>query len=217
MPDAGSRIIAALEAMWKDVQARHDEVPNVVLITGTATQGKRMRWGHHWPERWQLAESTGATAEMFIAGELLAQGAARVLQTMLHEGSHSLADIRGIKDTSRSGNRYHNAKFAALAREMGLEPPETPSSALGYSACTITEATVQEYAETIRALDEAKVGHLRAVLPEPAVKGAARAGQRVPVACGCVPARKIQITPKQIEQGALMCGVCGDVFSPVNQ
>ncbi|MET8143338.1 hypothetical protein ABZU32_23805 [Sphaerisporangium sp. NPDC005288] len=213
MPDAGSRIITALEAMWKDVQARHEEVPDAVLITGTAAQGRRMRWGHHWPERWQLAD--GAAPELFIAGELLAQGAAPVLQTVLHEAAHSLAPARGIKDTSRSGNRYHNAKFATLAEEMGLRRPETPSSSLGYSDCTVTEATAEEYAETIRALDEAKVGHLpMAVTGVAAATG--RAGQRQAVACGCVPARKIQVTPKQIEQGALLCGMCGDIFSPGN-
>ncbi|WP_156046190.1 hypothetical protein [Herbidospora cretacea] len=53
--------------------------------------------------------------ELFIAGELLALGAARVLQTMLHEAAHALAHVRGIKDTSRSGNRYHNSLFAELA------------------------------------------------------------------------------------------------------
>ncbi len=114
MPGAGGLIITALEGMWADIQKRHPEVPDVVLITGTSRQAGGNRWGHHWPERWHQHGKQMAP-ELFIAGELLALGAARVLQTMLHEAAHALAHVRGIKDTSRSGNRYHNSLFAELA------------------------------------------------------------------------------------------------------
>ncbi len=90
---------------------------------------------------------------------------ARVLQTMLHEAAHALAHVRGIKDTSRSGNRYHNSAFAELAEELGLKRPQTRSNSIGYSACTITEETVKTYESTIKALDAAKVAHLVS-LPE---------------------------------------------------
>ena len=38
---------------------------------------------------------------------------------MLHEGAHALAVVRGVRDTSAEGNRYHNKRFVALAIEMG--------------------------------------------------------------------------------------------------
>ena len=46
----------------------------------------------------------------------MAYGGAGVLQVLLHEAAHALAFARGIKDTSRSGNRYHNRRFANLAK-----------------------------------------------------------------------------------------------------
>jgi hypothetical protein len=39
---------------------------------------------------------------------------------MLHEAAHALAQVRGIKDTSRRG-RWHNARFRALAEELRIE------------------------------------------------------------------------------------------------
>jgi len=48
--------------------------------------------------------------EVFVGGEGLARGPAEVLGTLLHEAAHALADVRGIKDTSRQG-RWHNARF----------------------------------------------------------------------------------------------------------
>lgn len=35
--------------------------------------------------------------ELFIASELLATGGRAVLKVMLHEGSHALAVVRGLK------------------------------------------------------------------------------------------------------------------------
>ena len=58
--------------------------------------------------------------EVFVGGEGLARGPADVLGTLLHEAAHALAHVRGIKDTSRQG-RWHNARFKALAEELGTE------------------------------------------------------------------------------------------------
>ena len=37
--------------------------------------------------------------ELFVAGELLAVGGRAVLEVTLHEGTHALAVVRGIRDT----------------------------------------------------------------------------------------------------------------------
>jgi hypothetical protein len=37
--------------------------------------------------------------ELFVTGELLAAGGRAVLEVMLHEGTHALAVVRGIRDT----------------------------------------------------------------------------------------------------------------------
>jgi hypothetical protein len=70
------------------------------------------------------------------------------------EGAHAIADRRGIKDTSRQG-RYHNARFRALAEEVGLEVRGHPL--IGCSAITLRTDTASVYSETLtdltRALD----------------------------------------------------------------
>ena len=116
----GSQIITALEQAWAAVRDQHPDVPDVVIVTGAGShqkgipEGYRLR-GHHWPERWVTDPAEHRMPELFIAGELLAGGGRAVLEVMLHEASHALAVVRGIKDCSAEGNRYHNKRFVALA------------------------------------------------------------------------------------------------------
>jgi len=79
--------------------------------------------------------------------------------TLLHEAAHALADVRGIKDTSRQG-RWHNARFKALAAELGIEVTKDPR--LGWSPTTLTEPTRTAYADNISALGAALWMHRRA-------------------------------------------------------
>ena len=39
-----------------------------------------------------------------------------------------------------------------------------------------------------------------------------RGGQRLAVECACQPPRKLHMTPRQIEDGPVICGVCGTSF-----
>ena len=41
-----------------------------------------------------------------------------------------------------------------------------------------------------------------------------RGGRRFAVECGCQPPRKLHMTPKQIEDGPVICGLCGAPFEP---
>jgi hypothetical protein len=69
------------------------------------------------------ARSRARSAELFIARELLAAGGRAVIEVILHEPAHARAAVRGIKDTSAEGNRYHNKRFGALAAELELRGP----------------------------------------------------------------------------------------------
>ncbi|MET7621772.1 hypothetical protein ABZS64_33395, partial [Streptomyces sp. NPDC005408] len=161
----GTRIITALEAAWAAIQRKHPDVPDVVVVTGSGKprRGNYLKLGHHSPERWIDAAASGRRPELFVAGETIAMGGTQVLETMLHESAHALAFVRGrIKDTSSQGNRWHNKKFAALAQEVGLEPPKKAEPVLGFSSCSITAATVSAYAAVIRKLEAASLPHLDA-------------------------------------------------------
>ena len=179
----GSQIITALEQAWAAIRDQHPDVPDVVIVTGAGShqkglpEGYRLR-GHHWPERWVTDPAERRMPELFIAGELLAAGGRAVLEVMLHEASHALAVVRGIKDTSAEGNRYHNKRFVALAVEMGLRGPDRPEKVIGWSDCRITDETAAAYADVISAIDSARLPFLRTVPSAPAGERTARAGER---------------------------------------
>lgn len=90
--------------------------------------------------------------EVFVGGEGLARGPAEVLATLLHEAAHTLAHVRGVKDTSRQG-RWHNARFKALAEELGIEVTKDPH--VGWSPTCIPADTRDSYAEVIAELGRA--------------------------------------------------------------
>jgi hypothetical protein len=231
----GSRIITALERAWAAIRARHPEIPDVVIVTGAGShqkgtpEGYRLR-GHHWPERWVTDPAERRVPELFTAGELLGAGGRAVLEVMLHEGSHALGVVRGIKDTSAEGNRYHNKRFVALATEMGLRGPDRPEKVIGWSDCRITDETAAAYADIISAIDIARLpflpdGPLGTGDGEDGPGGGEsgedgqgedkpkkRGGRRVAVECACQPPRKLHMTPKQIEDGPVICGICGEPF-----
>src|SRR5262245_52341624 len=215
--DTGSRIVAAFEAAWCSIQARHAEVPDVVMITGPQRRGKGDEaLGYHAPDRWQLAAEARAAAELFVAGELLAKDPREILHTLLHEAAHALAHARGIKDTSRQG-RYHNRQFTTLAAELGLTPPDTPHRIHGLAFTALPEATAERYPHVLAKLAEAATAFRTdplAILAggdgqgtgagsdqdqdgtdaDPGDGKPKRDGRRFKVTCGC--GRSFQVTPK---------------------
>ena len=212
-------------------------MPDVVIVTGAGSnqkgtpEGYQLR-GHHWPERWVLGGQDQPRApELFVAGELLAAGGRAVVEVMLHEAAHALAAKRGIKDTSAAGNRYHNKRFVALAAELGLRGPDVPDKITGWSHCTLHgQAAYDAYAEVTAGIDAARLPFL-IDLATPARPGGGdggqdqggeetgptkkRGGRRMPVECACQPEpRRVQLTPKQVEDGPIICGLCCAPFEP---
>src|SRR5690606_4546663 len=145
---SGSSIVAALERVWDLIRANHPDLPAVVIVTGSGMLGPP-RWGHFRADGWTERAEKGAAldlaiGEMFVAGETLARGADRTVETMLHEAAHVPAQVRGIKDTSRQG-RWHNQKFRRLAEELGLEYlKESAHPRVGFSECRMTPGTREE-------------------------------------------------------------------------
>lgn len=237
-PGHGGKLIAALESTWAAIKANHADVPDVVMITGTQKQHGGDRWGHYGADHWAVPEEDkGRRApELFIAGEAIAKGGRWVLEVLLHEASHGVAHTRGIKDCSGDGNRYHNKRFVAIAEELGLQGPKESVKTHGWAFCSMPSATAARYAEVIEELDTARLpyrGIPAVTVPEdedqengedgaedgeekPKKK---RAGRRLGVICQCVtpegkPRRRLQLTPKSLEDGPIICGNCREEFTP---
>lgn len=147
-------------------------------------------------------ESYQILSEVFITDDALTRPAVEVLGILLHEAAHSLADHRAINETSRQG-RYHNARFKAVAEEIGLEGHDR-DPLLGWSLRTVTAATAALYGDTIAELDRTLTANRP---PRDSTLTASRSGQHAAVfVCGCGPKRRG--ARRAFKPRRMICGVC---------
>jgi hypothetical protein len=204
-PDGtASLLLAALERTWQTIRRRHPDVPDAVLVIASGSAGTRL--GHFAPHRWQVA---GADRhEVLVGGEGLQRGALDVLGTLLHEAAHGLAQARGIADTSRAG-RYHNRRYATLARELGLDVSTVKP--IGWSATTVPEQTLAGYAGPLEELQAALVLWRRQELHA----GGTRSRNLLVCTCPC--GRKLRAAKATLAEAPILCGACAQPFEPEEQ
>ena len=239
----GSAVVTLMEEVWDRIRQNHPELPAVIIVTGTGMIGPS-RWGHFRANGW-MARAEGedaatnlALGEMFMAGETMAKGAAQVLQTMLHEAAHVLAQVRSLKDTSRQG-RWHNGTFRTLAEELGLEhKAATAHTQHGFSFVTLTDETEAKYADLLDELDR----EIRLVVDLPwflkgTEKPAGEEGEdesegghfigggrkvRTPATpqsgnlkatCGCAEPNIIRASRKVLDLEVIRCDECEELFT----
>jgi hypothetical protein len=145
---AASRLVAALEQAWTAIRTHHPDVPQVVIVvaSGSDPRSRRLNLGHFAAGRWQLTDQPTDRAEVLVSGEGLKRGPVDVLGTLLHEAAHGLAYARKVSDTSRQG-RYHNRRYANLARELGLDVAHLEP--IGWSATSVPDQTAARYVEVL--------------------------------------------------------------------
>jgi hypothetical protein len=232
----GSAVVRLLERVHERIRQNHPEVPEVVIVTGAGIGVFGGKWGHFRPQGWTAkdeAEKAQHIHEMFMAGETLAKGSRQVLQTMLHESAHALAEHRGDQDTSRQG-RWHNKVFLKTAQELGLEyRKEKANPQIGYSEVVLTDATVDEYRDLLDALD-AEI-HLMVKLPgwlggttsgdgDDEDQGGENMGKapktgdpkpntnNIKCVCDCEEPNIIRMSRKVLAQGVVRCDECEALF-----
>jgi hypothetical protein len=201
---AASLLVAALERTWQTIRTRHPDVPQAVLVVASGSEGKRLNLGHFAPHRWQVNGSD--RHEVLVGGEGLHRGPLEVLGTLLHEAAHGLAQARQVQDTSRGG-RYHNRRYAVLARELGLEVASVKP--IGWSATTVPEATAGVYAGQLEELAAALVLWRR---QEHRIGTGARSRNLLAAVCGC--GRRIRAAKATLAEAPIMCGLCARPFEP---
>jgi hypothetical protein len=199
-----SLLVAALEHAWQTIRSRHPDVPDAVLVVASGSEGKRVNWGHFAPHRWQVQ---GADRhEVLVGGEGLQRGPLEVLGTLLHGAAHGLATARNIQDTSRGG-RYHNRRYATLARELGLEVASVKP--IGWSATSVPEATAAAYGGDLEELQAALVLWRR---QEHRIGTGTRSRNLLAATCGC--GRRIRAAKATLAEAPILCGACVQPFEP---
>lgn len=201
-------LITALQGAWDAIQARHDDVPPVVITLGAGSLDRGgLKLGHFAADRWHQAATETDLSEIFIGGEGLERGSDGVLATLLHEAAHAVANARDIQDTSRQG-RWHNKKFKVLAEELGLTV--TKDDKLGWSPSQLAEDTVKAYADTLKRLAQALTAYRRVEMHAQPGSGTKTTNTVQPALCGCP--RRIRVAPSVLDEAPIMCAACGQEF-----
>lgn len=232
--DFSARLVAALGAAWSAIRSRHPDVPPVVITLGAGSIGQaagELKLGHFAAARWEHPD--GVLAELFVGGEGLRRGGRQVLGTLLHEAAHGAASTRRVQDVSRGG-RYHNARYAELARELGLTAARIGT--LGWSDTSVPDATAAAYAAELAALggaltawrrSEHQLGGEPDAGREPgdgedgegqADDNAGRGGRKssnngISALCSCEPPRRIRVAASVLGAGPVVCGLCDAEFT----
>ena len=196
-------LVQAIESVWSAIQARHTDVPEVVVTLGSGTAKKGMKLGHFAADRWLRGEDS--VHELFVGGEGLQRGAVEVLGTLLHEAAHSAATARGIQDTSRQG-RFHNAKFKVIGEEFGLTLEK--DATIGWSLTSVPAATAASYAAEVAKLETAIVAYR---LMDMTDGGRKTNNNGVSAQCDC--GRKIRVSKSTYQEAPILCGKCGSEFT----
>jgi hypothetical protein len=212
------RLVTALDVAWSRIRELHPDVPEVVITMASGSamtrRGTGRLLGHFASARWQRGDDQ--LAELFVSGEGLGRGARDVLGTLLHEAAHGVAntrrarsgdDVNEIKrwtDTSRQG-RFHNKRFAALARELGLDV--TQAAGIGWSDTSVPDATAATYRGVLRSLNTALVAFRHA---EQGTGRRASNNNYVAAVCDC--GRRIRVAESVLALGPITCALCGSDF-----
>lgn len=233
------RLVGALTTAWAAIQARHADVPDVVLTLGSGTLGARrgeVTWGHFAAGRWHLT----------TAGEH-AVTADDVDQDDEHQddehggggaepGAHGLAELfvsgEGLRRGARAvlGTLLHEAAHG-MASTRGIKDTSrqgryhnrrfaqlatelgivvAPDGARGWSATTLPDETAAVYVAELAALAEAITAYRSAEATGP---GTTTSRNNRPATCGCEPARRIRVARSVLAAGPIVCGICESEFT----
>ncbi|MGW0252521.1 hypothetical protein ACWDYH_38440 [Nocardia goodfellowii] len=208
-PVSRAKFVGSLEAVWSEIRRRHPDVPDVIVVIGSGSvDTASLRLGRFTPGEWQHGDTS--LHELFIAGEGFSAGPRYVLGTVLHQAAHALAHQRGISDTSRNGS-YHNQRYAALARELGLSVVQDRVS--GWSQTSVPDSTARSFQPHLDDLG-AITGTFRVIEPAPtSSKGYAPRNGRS-LACACTPPRRLRAAQQTIDAGPIRCAACRSEFRP---
>jgi hypothetical protein len=107
-----------------------------------------------------------------------------------------------------TSHRSINRRYAALARELGLDVVH--QQPIGWSATSVPEPTAARYVEVLAELAAALVLWRRAEQTSPAGPGRSRNA----LACTCACGRRIRVARSVLELAPILCAGCAQPFQP---
>ena len=180
----------------------HPEIPPVTIIIASGTDGEHPRWGHHAPDRWNVASEQ--LTEIMISGEGLRRSRPRGLRHPAHEAAHALAHARGIKDTSRQG-RYHNKRFKTYAEEA--RPGRRARRPNGWSVITLAGSARR----VTRQIPHSTSPRLTWRHAETTTGPTTRRTTNL-IAAGCPCSRSIRVAASTLAEAPIICQACDGKF-----
>ena len=215
----------ALSGVWKAVQSHHPEVPHVVLLAAPNPHTNTNVLGHFAALRWTATPGHGGILhEVVVVAEHLNRSAEDVVATLIHEAGHALNFARGIHDCSRS--QYHNRKFEAAAKELGLDV--TQVAHYGFALTAMPAETAQRYNAETEALRQVLM-HRRPMVSasKPTATGAGdsgddesddadppdKGGRYKKASCKCP--FNIRVARATLAATTIQCATCGESFQLV--
>jgi hypothetical protein len=218
------------QCLCKAAQRREDVLPFLssilarTLVTINSQAGTRLALKVS-KRAWAYGDAL-EFGELALFGEKSAQNLDRgedVFTRLLHGLAHIWAQYAGIKDTSNRG-RYHNGRFAEIARTIGLDVQAT-DGVHGHITPGIAIEFIGEYADLIMDLDRAVLlrtpvgdggGQLQAA-DSAATKLSAGNSKYVFAACICRDAagkrRTIRVARGSWTPKTILCAICGTSFA----
>lgn len=213
--DVGGQLVLALESAYSSIRDIYSDgvmvkeykskpgklghIPEAVIVISSSAS----KYGHFAHSRWTHNDGK-SLAEIMIGAEGLRRSPREVLSTLLHEAVHGICHDAGVQDVSNKG-RFHNKAFKRTAEEVGLIVRESNNKSLGHSNTELPEGELQHIIDEItpqliahREFDIVTHG------------GISSNGRELSLRCSCP--RKIRVYEGVLNQGLILCAVCGGEF-----
>lgn len=211
--EIGSQLVLALESAYNFIRQSFPDgvnikeyktkppvvghVPEAVIVINSSPT----KYGHFGASRWKVGDQN--ISEIMVGAEGLKRSSRAIIGTLLHEAVHGVCFSAGVQDCSNEG-RYHNKAFKRTAEEMGLVVHE-PVKVYGH---TNTELPEGELDDLVDLIEPQIVAYREFDVAQRAIN--TNLGKDVSVRCRCP--RSIRVNRNQLDQGPILCSVCGDEF-----
>jgi hypothetical protein len=207
--DRGSRGVQALEAAWTELQAVIKGLPTVVFVSLSATT--RGRLGHFARSSWHYLKTRNAH-ELAINPRLF-EFPEELLETMLHEAAHALLNERDGNPGAGHSRYYHTKEFRDCCLGLGLQCTFR-NTRYGFSDTDWQANGIPDRYLPVLAILRRDLpwGTARRVDAHPVRARPLPDPGRCRLVCPCD--RVIYLGKKSAAAGPILCGLCGQPFSP---